>query len=134
MTRLANEVRLACQLVSHKVRFESGAPLPPHQLSVLFKLRRGSMTPGELAEEEQVTAPSMTKTLATLESQDLVARSGDPGDGRRRIISITPTGEAALRDAASVRDSFMEAKLATLSDEERATLAEAARILRRVLE
>ena len=118
MTRLANEVRLACQLVSHKVRFESGAPLPPHQLSVLFKLRRGSMT----------------KTLAALESQELVERCGDPGDGRRRIISITPTGEAALRDAATVRDSFMENLLATLSDDERATLAEAARILRRVLE
>jgi len=134
MTRLANEVRLACQLVSHKVRFESGAPLPPHQLSVLFKLRRGSMTPGELADAEQVTAPSMTKTLAALESQELVERCGDPGDGRRRIISITPTGEAALRDAATVRDSFMENLLATLSDDERATLAEAARILRRVLE
>ncbi|NLE97022.1 MAG: MarR family transcriptional regulator, partial [Propionibacterium sp.] len=80
-TRLANDVRLACQLVSHKVRLESGSSLAPHQLSVLFKLRKQPMSPGELAEAEGVTAPSMTKTVAGLESMGLIARGQDPGDG-----------------------------------------------------
>lgn len=133
-TRLANQVRLACQLVSHKVRFESGSTLPPHQLSVLFKLRRQPMAPGELAEAENVTAPSMTKTLATLERLGLVDRGHDPGDGRRRIITLTEAGESALEDAASVRDTFMVERLRRLTADERATLAAAAAILRRVIE
>lgn len=134
MTRLANEVRLACQMVSHKVRFEAGAALAPAQLSVLFKLRRSPMTPGELADAESVTAPSMTKTIAGLEALGLVARGHDPGDGRRRIMTLTNAGERALEDAASVRDSFMVERLAELTDDERRTLANAAQILRRGIE
>lgn len=132
-TKLANEVRLACQLVSHKVRFESCSKLAPHQLSVMWKLKQGPKTPGELAEIERVTAPSMTKTLDCLEDQGYIQRAHDPDDGRRRIITITKQGLAELDRTASIRDSFMEQRLTALSAEERQVLGRAAAILQRVI-
>lgn len=130
---LANEVRLACQLVSHKVRFESGSAIPPHQLSVLWNLKRGPKSPGELAEAEQVSAPSITKTLDGLEAQGFIERSKDPDDGRRRNVCITDEGLAELRRTAGIRDSFMEQRLTALSADERQVLGRAAAILQRVI-
>lgn len=134
MTKLANEVRLACQLVSHKVRFESCSKLAPHQLSVMWKLQRGPKTPGELAEAERVTAPSISKTLDCLEHQGYIERTPDPDDGRRRIVRITDEGRAELRRTASSRDSFMETRLRTLTSDEQNILKQAVAILQRVVE
>lgn len=131
--RLANEVRLACQLVSHKVRFESGSKLAPHQLGLMWNLLQGPKTPGELAEKEQVSAPSITKTLDGLEELGFVERSKDPDDGRRRNIALTQAGRAELRSTASIRDSFMEERLRSLTAEERSVLQQAASILQRVI-
>lgn len=132
-SKLANEVRLACQLVSHKVRFESGSAIPPHYLAVLWNLKRGPKSPGELAEAEQVSAPSISKTLDGLEAQGFIERSKDPDDGRRRNVCITDEGLAELRRTASIRDSFMEQRLHALSAEERQVLGRAAAILQRVI-
>ena len=55
---LANELRIACQQVSRRVRFEPSAEIPPHQVSVLGKLMAGPKTPGELAELEQISGGS----------------------------------------------------------------------------
>ena len=41
LAELANDLRLACQLISRRVRFESTSDIPPHQISVLFAVRRG---------------------------------------------------------------------------------------------
>ncbi|RRD46986.1 MarR family winged helix-turn-helix transcriptional regulator [Tessaracoccus sp. OH4464_COT-324] len=131
--RLANRVRLACQLVSYKVRFESGSPVSPHQLVVLWNLKDGPKTAGELAELERVTAPSMTKTLDQLEAEGYISRLPDPADRRRRIVTITELGRAQLDEAAVVRDCFMSERLRTLSPEDRATLERAAEILERVI-
>lgn len=133
LIRLANEIRLACQLVSHKVRFESGSSLPPQQLSILFRLRKKSLSPSALAEAEGVTAPSITKAIALLEKRGCVERADDPDDGRRCFLSITDEGLRELEDAASVRDSFMEQRIRDLNPVEREVLAEAAKILRRVV-
>ncbi len=134
MTKLANEVRLACQLVSRKVRFETHTDLAPHQLAVMWMIQRcGSCTPGELACEEQVTAPSMTKTLDGLEELGYIQRERDADDGRRRIVTLTDEGRAMLQRTAMIRDSWMEQRLSPLGDEELDVLARAARILQQVL-
>lgn len=133
-TALANEVRLACQLVSRKVRFETHTELAPHQLAVMWKVKvAGCCTPGELAAEEQVTAPSMTKTLDSLEELGYIVRTKDPDDGRRRSVTLTDAGHAMLERTATMRDSWMEQRLSPLPDEDLAVLAHAARILQAVI-
>jgi DNA-binding MarR family transcriptional regulator len=68
------------------------------QASVLVRLERdGPATPGTLAAVEQITPQSMGAILAALQESGLVSRSGDPSDGRRVRVAITPAGQAALQ-------------------------------------
>jgi DNA-binding MarR family transcriptional regulator len=65
------------------------------------------MNPGELAADEHVQPQSLTRTLASLETATLVERSPDSRDGRRSLLSITPTGRDALRDDMQRRDVWL---------------------------
>lgn len=133
MTSLANDQRIACQRVSRRVRFESSAELPPHQVSALSNLKHGSLTPGELAEVERVSAPSMTKTVNCLVDKGLVTRVDHPDDRRCKVLTLTEEGRAALTRIARARDYWMVHQLDGLSDDERQLLREATDLLNRVL-
>lgn len=134
LTTLAYEVRIACQRVSRRVRYDTAtSSLPPHVLSVLFALRTGAKTPGELADAERVSAPSMSKTVSVLVDRGLAERSPDPDDGRRCLLEITKEGSAALAEVASERDSFMVQRLASLSKADREILRRASAILTEVV-
>ncbi|HML50595.1 MAG TPA: MarR family transcriptional regulator [Propionicimonas sp.] len=133
MISLANDLRIACQRVSRRVRFESTTELAPHQVSALSNLRRGPLTPGELAEVEQVSAPSMTKTVNCLVDKGLVTRTDHPDDGRCKVLTLTDAGLEALAHVAQARDDWMVRQLAGLSAEERALLRQATELLNRVL-
>lgn len=133
MTSLASDLRIACQRVSRRVRFESSAELPPHQVSALSNLRKRSLTPGELAEIERVSAPSMTKTVNCLVDKGLVARFDHPDDGRSKMLSLTEDGRAVLDRIRRARDDWMVRRLQGLTKDERALLGEAVQILQRVV-
>jgi DNA-binding MarR family transcriptional regulator len=133
-TDLANEVRIACQRVSRRVRFESGGELAPHHVSALSTLKHGPKTPSELAEAERVSAPSMTKTVGCLVERGLVASADNPADGRSKLLSLTEAGWAELEAVRRARDDWMARKLEGLSQEERNLLKTATGLLNRVLE
>lgn len=131
---LASDLRIACQRVSRRVRYESEGELAPHLVSALADLRKGPLTPGELAEIERVSAPSMTRTINCLAERGLIARDDHPSDGRSKVVSLTDEGAAALDRIRRVRDDWMVHQLEGLTKEERALLREATKLLNRVLE
>lgn len=130
---LASDVRLACQHVSRRVRYDNCHEIPPHQFSVLAKLAQGPKTPGELAKIEEVSAPSMTRTVNGLVEQGLVARSADPDDGRRQHLELTDAGHEMVRRTRASRDDWMVQRLQHLSPDDLATLRAATDILQRVI-
>lgn len=130
--QLAIELRQVCMRISRRNRFESTDDLAPHQFSVLVQLEKGVDRPGALARVECVSAPSMTRTVNGLVDRGLVARSEDPGDGRARILSLTPEGRDALKKVRRTRDAWMISRIDDLTDEECETLREARLILARV--
>lgn len=81
--------------------FESSV-LACHQLSwsafvVLFRLRVwGEQETRHLAADVGVTSGTLTGVLKTLEKKGLAARRSHDTDRRRVIVSITPTGSAAV--------------------------------------
>lgn len=131
---LANDVRLACQQVSRRVRFEATSDLAPHQFSVLIKLQDGPRTPGELAELERIAPPSMTKTVNCLEEKGWVTRADHPSDGRSKLVALTDAGRAVLDATVRARDDWMVRKLEGLTKEELRVLSQATTLLNRVLE
>ena len=132
VTALAGELRLACMRISRRVRFESTHELPPHQFSVLVRLEETPRTPGELAEIERVSAPSMTRTVGALVERGMVARTADPSDGRQVILSLTVEGRRVLKEIRHRRDQWMTVRVKSLSPEEQDVLRRAASILSRV--
>ena len=130
--RLTSDLRMACMRISRRVRFESTAPVAPHQFSVLARLEEAPRTPKELAAFEKVSAPSMTRTVAGLVEGGLVARADDPADGRSVILSLTPEGRRTIRDIRRRRDQWFAARLEKLTDDERVVLAQATALLERV--
>jgi DNA-binding MarR family transcriptional regulator len=79
--------------------------LTPPESSALARLDRGGpATSSALAKLEQISPQSMGVTLGGLEERGLVERRPDERDGRRVLLSITASGQAARqvrRDARS---------------------------------
>jgi DNA-binding MarR family transcriptional regulator len=74
----------------------------------------------------------MTRTLAGLLARGLVDRAGDPTDRRQVIVRLTEPGVLAVRETRRRRDAWLARRLADLDPNERAVLAEASEILRRI--
>ncbi|AKT52486.1 MarR family transcriptional regulator [Arsenicicoccus sp. oral taxon 190] len=128
MAHLAVDLRLACQRVSRRVRFEGTHEVAPHQASVLFRLDE-PRTPGELAEIERVSAPSMTRTVGCLVEAGLVRRDPHPTDGRQVLVSLTSEGSELIRSIRARRDSWMVERLESLTPQQRQILEQAAPLL-----
>jgi DNA-binding MarR family transcriptional regulator len=127
------ELRMACMRLSRRVRFESDGDVRPGQFGVLANLlTNGAKTPGELANDEHVQAPSMTRTITMLAERGCVRRDDHPTDRRQILVSITDEGRAALKASRRQRDEWVNRRAAALTDDERRILAEATPILMRL--
>ena len=92
----------------------------------------GPVTMGQLAAAEQVTAPTMTRLVAAMERDGLVAREPDHDDGRVVWIRATAKGARILYAARDRRIAVLAADLAALDRPELTLLAEAAGIIERL--
>lgn len=129
---LSTDLRLACLRIARRNRFESVVQVPPHQAAVLVCIERGAASAGEIAEREKISAPTVSRTIASLVDAGWVSRTGNPADGRRIILSITESGRRALEETRKAREEWMSKRLKQLGDEEVALLEAALPVLERV--
>lgn len=66
----------------------------PQRLALRLVGRYGQTTPSVLAEVLHVHPSSLTGVLRRLETAGLLRRVRDPQDGRRAILTLTPSGQA----------------------------------------
>lgn len=130
---LANDLRIACMRVARRVRFDADNTFPPHQFSVLVRLLDQPRSPGELAAIEQVSAPSMSRTIGQLVDQGYAVRAPDPDDGRCVRLSLTEEGAEAVRRERAHRDAWMTARLEGLRAQDRELLRRAADLIEGLL-
>ncbi|MFC7491226.1 MULTISPECIES: MarR family winged helix-turn-helix transcriptional regulator [unclassified Knoellia] len=132
VSSLAGELRLACMRISRRVRYESTDIIAPHQFSAMCRLEDAPGTPGELAEIERVSAPSMTRTINRLVELGYVERAPGPKDKRQIILTLTPEARRVLKEIRRKRDAWMSVRVSHLDPEEQAVLQRATAILTRV--
>jgi DNA-binding MarR family transcriptional regulator len=89
---------------------------------VLFLLRSGPKTLGEIARSENVDAPYATVIVDKLEELGLVERRAHPDDNRRKLVSLTPAGTKAVAVALKILgtppsglDEYSDAELESLA-------------------
>jgi DNA-binding MarR family transcriptional regulator len=110
---------------------ETGVSAP--KLSALSVLVFGGpVSLSALAQAEQVTAPTMSKLVADLEADGLVAKRPDKTDRRGVRIEATAEGRALLHEGRKRRLDLLRKRLAKLSAAERARLDEAAVLMMRI--
>ncbi len=99
-------------------------------MSVLaYLVRRGDRTVGELAAFEGVQPPSMTRTVTLLEEAGYVVRRPHETDGRAVVVQVTARGREAVLADRDRRDAWLDMRLNTLTDEDRALLHRASALL-----
>lgn len=127
----ATNVRIGVFRFARRMRTERAVDsMSDGQFSVLAALViEGPQTPGQLAERERVSAPSMNRTVNCLEDLGYAARSADSSDGRKVIVTITDAGRAVVDETVKRRDAWVEHALASVTDAERDTLVRAAAIM-----
>jgi DNA-binding MarR family transcriptional regulator len=103
--------------------------------SVLRRLdKEGSATTAALARAENIKPQSMGAIIAELEESGYVSRAPHPTDGRQMVISITDKGIGLRQDMLETKRTWLGQQLSQLSTDERDTVFEAGRILKRMLE
>ena len=111
VSALAGELRLACMRISRRVRYESTDLIAPHHFSVMCRLEESPRTPGELAEIERVSAPSMTRTVAGLVELGYVERTPGTTDKRQVIVALTDEARKVLKEIRRKRDAWMSVRV-----------------------
>jgi DNA-binding MarR family transcriptional regulator/GNAT superfamily N-acetyltransferase len=108
-------------------------PLP--EARVLYELgQRETTDAGDLRRTLELDAGYLSRLLARLEKQGLIARERSPDDARRQLVALTPAG----RDAYATLDARSAAEIGTLldglADDDRARLRAAMDTVREVLD
>jgi DNA-binding MarR family transcriptional regulator len=127
---MAAQLRLSATRLARQLRQEADAGLTPSQLSALAVIsNHGPLTLGELADHERVAPPSITKVVAKLETDGLVARTKDPVDGRVARVTTTPAGKALVTESRRRKTAWLTARIRELDADQRSLLAAALDVL-----
>ena len=130
---MAGQLRLSATRLARRLRQEAGSGLTPSQLSALAAVHNhGPLTLGELADHERVAPPSISKCVAKLEADGLLARAPDPNDGRISRVSTTKAGRALVAEARRRKTAWLTGRIEELNADDRARLAAALDVLDRL--
>ncbi|MFD7923510.1 MarR family winged helix-turn-helix transcriptional regulator [Streptomyces sp. NPDC059740] len=123
------------QLMRHLRAASAEGELTPSQRSAMARLAGGGpTTTAALARAELVRPQSMRMTLGALEERELVTRSPHPTDGRQVVFSLTEEGREVLESVRRAKRDWLAVAVAEqLTAGERATLAEATALMRRLV-
>lgn len=133
---VAEELRPALVRLARELRRETEQlGVTARQATLLWLVRsRPGLSLRALAEEEGISAPSLSGHLDRLEAAGLVERVRSEGDRRRVGVVLTPAGERLLRRIRTRRTTWLTDRLEGLAPEELDAVAAAIPALRRLVE
>jgi DNA-binding MarR family transcriptional regulator len=131
-TALAADLREALRPLWR--RFGEHRTLSMGKTGIMASLERhGALAATDLAARERISHQAVANAIRELADLGLVSRSPDPGDGRRTLVTLTDAGrERLVSERAAGQEWLIRAVADGLSESERATLAAAVPLLRRL--
>jgi DNA-binding MarR family transcriptional regulator len=131
---VASRLRVAVNRLQRRLRREALGGLSPGQASTLGTVRRlGHPTLGELAAEEQVQPPSMTRIVGHLVAAGLVSKEANAADRRSVRVRVTPEGERTLQQIRRAKNAFLVRRLDELGSDDRRRAEELVTLLEHFL-
>jgi DNA-binding MarR family transcriptional regulator len=120
-----NEIGIIDQLTSAMLTNALPRGVTKAQFTVLnhfVRLDLAEKSPADLASAFQVRRPTMTSTLARMESAGLVAIRLDPNDGRAKLVSITASGREMRERCIKALQTMIPAIESVVTDSEMRSL------------
>jgi DNA-binding MarR family transcriptional regulator len=132
---LADRVRTIITPLARQLRQHANDGLTPTLLSAIGTIgRKGPITLGELAVQERVSPPMITKLVASLETQGLVARTTDPADRRVSRVALTQAGRDWLAEARVRRNQWLAQRLEAMTPDDIRVLGASLPVIERLLQ
>ena len=129
---LAADLRVVFGRLVRRLRSERNQ-FPLNQAAVLGRLDRcGPQSVSELAAAERVRPQSMAQTVGDLEAEAMVARTPDPDDRRRALVSLTDAGRERIEADRRARETWLVKALEALPEGDRDTVERSIEILDRL--
>jgi DNA-binding MarR family transcriptional regulator len=126
---------LAIHLLRRLRREDGAAGLSAPRLSALsVVVFAGPVNLRELADAEQVRAPTMSRLVRTLEADGLVQRHAEPDDARAVRFTATSKGARLLAAGRDRRVATLAGAVSALSEADRETVGRSLDVLERVVE
>jgi DNA-binding MarR family transcriptional regulator len=134
-TELAARMRRSITRLNRKLRQSSLGGLSPAQASMLATIEKlGSPALGELALQEQIQPPSVTRIVQTLDGAGLVELRDDPNDRRSTRATLTAKGRHEVTTIRQRKTAFLDEQLRRLSDADLKRAGQMADLLEALLE
>jgi len=115
----AARLRLVIARLNRQMRQQSVGDLTLSQWSALVTVEQhGPLRIGDIADREQVSAPTATRLVASLEARGLLDRETDATDRRSSNVSITDSGRGQLEWARQAGTAKLAQRLSTLADQD----------------
>jgi len=124
---LAEQLRGPLLRISRRLRREALKVGLSAQDAVILGFIRQNPGAGvsALADFDQTSRPTMSSHVKRLEALDWIARTDDAKDGRRCGFTITPAGIRKVEALRRLRNDWLAARLARLSQADRDNLSAA---------
>lgn len=135
VAQLAGELRTEVgRLAFHLRTPATRSGVTPTRLAALAALTHypDGLRQGDLAELMNVSAPSMTRLVEILTEAGWVERRRDPSDQRCLLLALSPAGHATLDTLRDEAATQLGDELVDLTPDERAVLAAAVPVLRKL--
>ena len=132
---LAADIRALVGKLRRRLRDQADVgDLTPSQMAALVRLEREeTATVSDLARGEGVRSQSMGATVAALQAAGLVSGAPDPADGRRTLLSLTPSCRQWITRGRAARQDWLTRVIdRELAAEDREVLARAVALLTRI--
>jgi DNA-binding MarR family transcriptional regulator len=98
--------------VAPALREAHGLEVP--EVFLMQYISKSDLSPSEIAQSLRIPPHMVSRKVGALEKRGLISRSLDAGDARRRVLSLTPAGEALLPEALGTLHAQVEALLGVL--------------------
>ncbi len=127
---LARRLRLVVGRLGRQLRYQQIGELTSSQLSALYTVEiHGPTRLSELASREQVSAATLSRCIATLESDELLERRVDPSDHRASLLALAPGGSQLLDDLRREHTTRLAHRIGGLTSAQQRILAAALPVL-----
>ena len=127
--KIMTAIPLTVRILWHRLQTMTPAAVTPSQFGLLTLLRQQPLTSGELARQWGVSAPTMSKMVSLLGQHGWITRDEDPNDRRRKIISLTTTGQELQSQVYGTVHQSVAGSLDDLNEGQRAQIISALDLL-----